>query len=151
MRRAITTTAAPILAACLICPLGAGCEDTTETDTVCDDESTDVVDRSSIAPVDGGAAWASSPWVIEDPETEGLIEIAPGRCLDLFHGLPREPVEIQTYVGFSEAATWVMPAAGNAAEIRAVGADDPCDDPYCGFVTIRNGSGGSFFYRFVLR
>jgi hypothetical protein len=44
-----------------------------------------------------------------------------------------------------------MPASGNAAEIRGVGADDSCAAIYCGVVTIRNGSGGSFFYRFVLR
>lgn len=150
MRRSIITAAAPLLAACLFSPLGAGCEETTETESVCDDDNTDVVDRSAVEPVDDGA-WASSLWVIGDPETEGLIEIAPGRCLELRHGLDHEPVEIQAYVGFSVDATWVMPAAGNAAEIREVGADEPCDRAYCGFVTIRNGSGGSFFYRFVLR
>jgi hypothetical protein len=146
MRRAIMTGAVPLLAACL---LGADCEDTTETEEVCAADNTVVVDRSAIEAVDG--AWASSPWVIEDPETEGLIEIAPGWCTKLLHGLDHEPIEIQTYVGFSDAATWVMPAAGNAAEIRDVGADDPCDRTSCGYVTIRNGSGGSFFYRFVLR
>lgn len=111
----------------------------------CDEETGPIrtVARGEVAPLDDGS-WVSGPWpwLADDEETEGLIEIAPETQIRLEHGLGRRPVEIHCYVGFSSDATWIMPSAGNACEIRLVEVDH---------VIIRNGSGGSFYYRFVLR
>ncbi len=111
----------------------------------CDEEAGPIhpVDRTYIDPLDDGS-WASGPWpwLAEEYETEGLIEIAPETQIQLSHSLGRRPVEVHCYVGFSTDASWIMPSAGNACEIRDL--DDET-------ITIRNGSGGSFYYRFVLR
>ena len=102
------------------------------------------VDRSDIPPTPEGA-WLSTPWditAVEDLDEQGLIEIPPRGRIRLFHGLGHRPATVNAYVGFSVDAIRTMPASGNAAEIWDVRED---------FVEIRNGSGGSFFYRFVLR
>lgn len=132
----------PLAALSLLC-LGSECEEDPETDPLY------VVDRTNIAPVDG--VWASSPWEIVNPELEGLIEIEPGTRIQLFHALGRSPVEVHAYVGFAESGSRVMPASGNASEIHEVGYEDGCSYDACDYVIIRNGSGGSFYYRFVLR
>ena len=130
--------AVPIIALSVMA-LGSECEEDPTGDPIRD------VDRSAIDPSDDDA-WASSPWTITDPETEGLIEIEPGTRIKLYHGLGHAPVEVHAYVGFAEDESRVMPASGNAVEIHEVGTDDGGD-----YVVIRNGSGGSFYYRFVLR
>jgi hypothetical protein len=106
------------------------------------------VDRSDRAPLPDGTTWISSPWPgqVDDPANEGLIEIEPQAGLRLYHGLGRDPVEVQCYVAFDEVPARVMPGAGNACEVHEVGTDEDGR-----FVVIRNGSGGSFFYRFLLR
>jgi hypothetical protein len=141
MRRAITTSTLLVLSSFLV---GAECEETPEDDPI------RTVDRSDVEPTTEGA-WASSPWVIEDPDVDGLIEIEPGTRIKLYHGLGRTPVDVHAYVGFSEDGSRIMPTSGNAAEIHEVGSDDSCAAGSCDYVIIRNGSGGSFFYRFVLR
>ncbi len=105
--------------------------------------STHEIDRRDVSPLENGS-WESSPWpwIVEEPQNRELIEIPSETSLLLWHGLERIPAEVHCYVGFSVNATWVMPASGNSCEIR-----DANDQ----FITIRNGSGGSFFYRFVLR
>lgn len=123
--------------------LGSECQEDPESDPVI------VVDRSFIEPIDD--AWESSPWIIEDIENEGLIDIVPATRIQLFHGLGRAPLEVHTYVGFAPDATRIMPASGNASEIHDVGYEDGCPYAACDYIIIRNGSGGSFFYRFVLR
>lgn len=113
-------------------------------------QSTDVenreVDRTHIEPLDEGRIWASSPWPHEindeNVDSLGLIQIEPGHNVTILHNLGRAPVEIHAYVGFGAKDSMVMPSSGNAAEIREVTET---------LFTIRNGSGGSFFYRFVLR
>lgn len=115
--------------------LGADCDDDYETTPT-------NVDRSDVAPLQDGALWLSDPWDMNDPAFEGLIEIPPSSRIRLYHGLGRTPVEIQAYVGFAPDAQRVMVASGNSVEIWEV------NDEY---VLIRNGSGGSFYYRFLLR
>ncbi len=127
-------TTAPLLAA-LVCLLGAECEEQPEEDPISE------VDRSDIGVTDDGA-WASCPWDVEDPDLYGMIEIKPKHRIELFHGLGRTPIQIHAYVGFSEEGERMMPASGNAAEIWEV--DDVS-------LIVRNGSGGSVYYRFVLR
>jgi len=136
-----------VMIAFSFCLFGADCEENPEAG-----EPTPV-DRTHIAPFgaeescleDGTCeAWASSPWMdeISDIELEGYIEIEPATRIRLFHNLGRKPREVNAYVGFSEASDALMPASGNAAEIMEV------TDEY---IIVRNGSGGSFYYRFVLR
>ena len=99
------------------------------------------VDRSD-QPVTEDGQWASGPWVPLDPEIDGLIPIESETRIRLYHGLGRLPVTITAYLGFAVDSERLMPAAGNALEIWEVTED---------FLVVRNGSGGSFFYRFVLR
>ena len=126
------------LAAILFCLALLACEDEQVAPRELDRSGEDF-------PVQADDSWASGPWpwLTEDPEIAGLIEIAPQSLLILHHGLGRTPLEVHCYVGFSADATWVMPSAGNACEVH-----DPLDEE---ILTIRNGSGGSFYYRFVLR
>jgi hypothetical protein len=98
------------------------------------------VDRSHVPPNDNGH-WASGPWAPTDPEQDGLIEIPPDDRIRLFHGLGRQPTAVHGYVGFSTGDARLMPATGNAVEIWEATEE---------FIEIRNRSGGSFFYRFVL-
>lgn len=131
------------LAFLAVVSLGAECEENPETDPI------HIVDRSMIPPQDD--VWASSPWEVTNPEFEGLIEIEPGTRIQLFHALGRSPIEVHAYVGFAEEGSRVMPASGNASEIHEVGYEEGCPYDACDYVIIRNGSGGSFYYRFVLR
>lgn len=110
----------------------------------CEEEQGPIRDVERDMPLQPDGSWASGPWpwLADDPETEGLFEIAPESQARLSHGLGRVPNEVHCYVGFSSDAAWIMPSAGNACEIR---------DLQEASVTIRNGSGGSFFYRIVLR
>ncbi len=132
----------PALALCAAVA-GAGCEEDVPPFEAL------VVDRCDRAASPDGS-WASGPWPgqIDAPETEGLIEIEPQAGVRLLHGLARSPVDVHCYVGFSEDPRRVMPAAGNACEVHEVSLDDATG---CHSVVVRNGSGGSFFYRFVLR
>jgi hypothetical protein len=114
------------------------------TALACEEEQGPVHDVVRDRPLEPDGSWASGPWpwLADDPDAEGLIEIAPESRIRLFHGLGRVPNEVHCYVGFSTDATWIMPSAGNACEIRDLDAES---------LTVRNGSGGSFFYRIVLR
>ncbi len=115
-----------------------------------EDAETTEVDRIHMPPLQHDSSWASGPWPWEwnldgddDVNSEGLIEIKPGAKIHLLHGLGRRPVEVHAYVGFAANDDRVMmPASGNSVEIED--ADEES-------ITIRNGSGGSFFYRFILR
>lgn len=100
------------------------------------------VDRSDVPAQQEGAVWTSDPWSSQDPEFRGLIEIEPTASIKLYHGLGRTPVEVHAYVGFEPDSERLMPLSGNGAELYDV------NDEY---IVIQNGSGGSFFYRFVLR
>ncbi len=133
MRNVVT-----ILTLIVVCASTVGCEDGKS----CDLRD---VDRSDVLPFEDGT-WASSPFPSADeplPETRPLIQIFPESCILLRHGLGRAPVQINAYVGFDPAdPSYVMPATGNAVEIRDVTSEH---------IEVRNGSGGSFYYRFVLR
>lgn len=136
--------ALPAVLLCLAAAAATACEE----DTIPPFEAP-VVDRCD-RPASSDGAWASGPWPgqIDAPELEGLIEIEPQAGVRLLHGLGRPPVDISCYVGFSEDPPRVMPAAGNACEVHEVSTDE---ETGCGSVVFRNGSGGSFYYRFVLR
>ena len=125
------------LAAAVLLALAAGCEEDPAAFPVRE------VDRSARGPLADGA-WASSPWPgdIDDLPREGLFPIEPGSGVVLLHGLGRVPVQVHCYAGFSEDPVRVMPVAGNSCEVHGATAES---------VTLRNGSGGSFFYRVVLR